>query len=137
MLGCNKGCLELWDEIHAKPTPKLIAKFYRMRNKCFAHWDLEIAERFLQRLHKESDEIAFVETGEDAKSLDSRFPWVCEAIAGDLLNAAPGDADRPEAVEEWGELLLEIGKFIGEMTALAQELGVAILRKEGLERRES
>jgi hypothetical protein len=119
-----------WDLIVADPRPEIITKLRRARDKYFAHWDEGIATACIRRLAAEPKPVAFVEWNKTGRFGNTRFPWVYEAIGGDIVDPEAG-------AEQWKAVLFSISKTVTGLAELASHLALDIMDSHGLKLRES
>jgi len=120
----------LWDMVVADHRPEIITKLFRARDKYFAHWDPDIATACIRRLSAEPKPVPFVEWDKTGRFGSSRFPWVYEAIGGDIVDPDAGP-------EHWKTVLGKISKTVTGFAMLASHLALDIMDSHGLRLQES
>jgi len=126
MLGDDPKLLEVWDDLTSPNPSEFIRLAHRVRDNYFAHWDdtCRAANALLVALSTSAKPLPFIVTTEGGDYMQTWFPWAAEAVAGDVLGDFDADAD--------GDLLQELGAFIGTVCNIVSTLAGAVFGKLGL-----
>ena len=122
--------LEIWDEAFGSSQPSVIKKIHRARDKCFAHWDRDIAKAFVEHQATNGYDIPFIETDEDGKFRRNLFPWVYMAIWHDIAGPEINQDELPK-------LLNRIGQVVASVSGMANEMAWTIFNRMRLEHEEA
>ena len=111
----------LYDDVLASNGPAIVRKIHRVRDKYFAHWDIDIAKSFIEWLASAKEDVAFIES-EGGKFLTTRYPWAQAAFAHDLV-------DNLDDEGEVASTIRELGKYLGLIAKLANRLAAELFGK--------
>lgn len=64
--------------------------------------------------------------------MNTRYPWVYDAIVGTLVDAQPRDTEKPDITVKWQKTVAEIAEAIGSLSTLMSSLAAAMLEDSGL-----
>lgn len=124
MLDGNSEVRDLWDQIAGTgSTSPILSKIKRLRDKCFAHWDLEVFQNFERRLSQNADDPA-METV-DGRMLNSRFLWPLDAIALDTFGDLGHDLGAARLVRDFGKVWANTAYLLSVFLA-------GLIKKHGL-----
>ncbi|HUT14102.1 MAG TPA: hypothetical protein VMY42_26675 [Thermoguttaceae bacterium] len=106
---------KLWDECTAGQLSSRLARCCAVRDKCFAHWDPNVAQKCVDTLAQQDELPAVVESDDDeGKFLKVRFPWAYMAIAMLVF--------QTEDIEDLRKELRAIVKTLADVNTLVRYL---------------
>ena len=127
MLIGNEPVLKIWDDCMCEKPPTEIGWLRTIRDKCFAHWDKEVATRFISNIPEGYSDPIMIETPTDENQTERCYPFAIAALTTYVF-----DTTSPEEMKE-RNCVKRLGEAIGKVIALAHTLLRQILKESGLE----
>lgn len=121
---------ELWEECFAKPKGEFITMIWRIRDKYFAHRDVDTvrdAVSKIKTLSANGEAVFAVETSRNGEYLMTRYPIAATAFSSELF-------DLPFDEEATRERLREFGRYLGSISNLANQVLQKTMKMAGWHR---
>lgn len=123
----DAGLAATLDRVTAEPSARDVKVAMRARDKYWAHWDDDVASRFIVGITGTSSDPAMVESSGDGAHAETAYRWVRLAWFADLEHQF-GLTTGDEAVE----MVQGMIGLVRQVNDLAGSLVVRVLKRAGL-----
>ncbi len=111
--------IEFFDEARSDKAGRVISRLHYVRDKCFGHWDKQVAQRCFDKTGKAGKRSPMVELCEPGRVREFRCPLAIEAFNLALIDGLEYDKPDREFVRELSEA---VGKTLRMLVAFAEAL---------------
>lgn len=118
----------LWDRVTSANPDDLIGRVYRLRDKYFAHWDVEVMKKFIDSQATSDEREPFIESDGKGKFLSTRYLWPQAAFFCDLVD----HYDPIDIHAKAGSIVRNLGKLWAETAQLLSAILPAMIKEAGL-----
>lgn len=123
----DDGLAATLDKITAEPATRDVRVAMRARDKYWAHWDDDVASRFITGITGTSSDPPMAESSSDGENAETSFRWVRLAWFADLEHQF-GLNTADEAVE----MIQGLMDLVRQVNDLSGSLVVRVLKRAGL-----